>query len=129
MGKWDGLNRRQFPRVMYPCLVILRHQGEDPEIILSHTENVGIGGLSVIIKKNIPIFSEVSVEIDLLDLAKHIKCDGKVVWSVKREYVNSKKPAFYDLGIEFEDLPVKDKKRLEAAIGDLVEKRENIVSQ
>ena len=45
---WEGLNRRKFPRVMFPCLVKISRQGEPPEMILTHTENVSSGGVCVI---------------------------------------------------------------------------------
>ena len=31
MGKWEGLNRRKFPRVNYPCLVVIRKSGQGGE--------------------------------------------------------------------------------------------------
>ena len=54
MSNWDGFNRRKFPRVNYPCLVVLNVRIEETEsVILSHTENIGIGGVCVILKQNV----------------------------------------------------------------------------
>ena len=72
MSKWDGLDRRRFPRVNYPCLVVI--EGETEERILAHTENVGIGGVCVILKQDVKLFTSVEVELDLLDMKEHIKC-------------------------------------------------------
>jgi len=80
MSKWDGLNRRKFPRVIYPCLVVIANQDKgEKDVILTHTENIGIGGVCVILKQDLKMFSSVELELDLLDLENHIKCKGKVV--------------------------------------------------
>ncbi len=116
MTNWDGLNRRKFPRVNYPSLIIIRHAHGEPEVILTHTENIGVGGVCVIAKKNIPMFSSVEMEIDLLDTGNHIKCQGKVVWSVRRKLAETSKPLFYDLGIEFLEISAGEHKRLEEIV-------------
>lgn len=121
MGKWDGLDRRKFPRVNYPCLVIIRHgQGSEDDVILTHTENLGIGGVCVILKKNIDMFTPVEVELDLLDLGNHIRCKGKIVWNVKRKIDDKKKPLFFDVGVEFQDINKKDQERVDEVVKKLV---------
>lgn len=127
MSAWDGLNRRRFPRAKYPCLVIVRHKGKEPEAILTHTENLGVGGICVIIKKQIKLFAPVEVEIDLMDLEDHVECAGKVVWSVKRKSGEKVKPLFYDTGIEFENLSGKDRKRIEGIIRRIAKQRAEVI--
>jgi len=127
MGNWEGLNRRKFPRVNYPCLVVIRN-GEEPEdgdddrnsTILTHTDNVGVGGVCVILKQDLAMFSPVALELDLLDLGDHICCNGKVVWNVRRQEQDNSKPALYDIGIEFTDIKKEDHARLEKIISRLV---------
>ncbi len=121
MSKWDGLNRRQFPRVNYPCLLVIKDQENQENTLLTHTENVGLGGVCVILKRNIKMFSAVGIELDLLDLGDHIKCQGKVVWSVRRKMDAEKKPLFYDIGVEFDDLSPKEKDRLAAIVVKLTQ--------
>ena len=117
MGKWDGLDRRKFPRVAYPCLVVIRHEQPTPaDVILTHTENVGIGGVCVILKHNLRMFSPVEIEVDLLDMSEHIKCLGKVVWNIQRKGDSSRKPNSFDIGIEFENLPDSDRQRLDDVV-------------
>lgn len=116
MGAWDGINRRKFPRVNYPCLVTIRHQQEEKDVFLTHTENVGIGGVCVILKKGLKMFSPVEIELDLLDMEQHIKCAGRVVWSIRRKSNEELKPLFYDVGVEFGDLPAENRRRLEGII-------------
>ena len=120
MSNWDGLNRRKFPRVNYPCLVVIRQAPGDQEALLTHTENVGVGGICVTLKENVRIFSLVELELDLLDLQEHMKCKGKVVWNVRRKNDENKKPLFYDIGIEFVDLDPTQHKRLSEVIARLV---------
>ena len=116
MASWDGMDRRKFPRANYPCLVVLRRKDEEKEVILTHTENVGVGGICVILKKDVKIFCPVELELDLLDLGKHIVCRGKIVWNVQRKDNETKKPLFYDIGIEFADIEHGDQSRLEEIV-------------
>lgn len=124
MGQWEGLNRRRFPRVNYPCLVVIRNSGEDGDekdsVILTHTDNVGIGGVCVVLKKDVKMFSVVELELDLLDLGEHICCNGKVVWNVQRQKEADNKPLFYDIGIEFINIAADDQKRLERIVDRLM---------
>ena len=121
MGDWEGLNRRKFPRVNYPCLVVIRDNGDNGDnVILTHTDNVGIGGVCVVLKQDVKMFSEVELELDLLDLGEHICCNGKVVWNVQRKNKAEEKPSFYDIGIEFINIADGDQKRLEHIVDRLV---------
>ena len=119
---WNGLERRKFPRANYPCLVTIHHHIDKDESILTHTENLGIGGVCVIIKKSIKLFTPASLEIDLLDTNLHVKCKGKVVWCVQRRSSENKKPSFYDTGIEFVGLTEKDQERIEEIVARLIER-------
>ena len=117
---WEGLNRRKFPRANFPCLIKIIRSGEVDDVILTHTENVSIGGTCVIIKKSCELFISLAVEIDLMDGGEPIRCRGKVVWSVRRKAVEANKPSFYDLGLEFVDIRPEDRVRLEKVIEHLV---------
>ena len=118
MSRWPGMDRRKFPRYSYPCLVILRNSEGHAEAILTHTENIGTGGICVILKQNLKMFCPVDLELDLLDLGSHIKCQGKIVWNVQRQVDAQSKPSFYDIGIEFLDVGKKEQERL----ADVVER-------
>ena len=120
---WDGSNRRQFPRIMYPCLVKLTAgDGAQHDAFLTHTENIGVGGISVIVKKEIPLSASVQVEVDLLDNIEHLSAKGRVIWVVRRRSGETVKPLFYDVGIEFEGLSDKDKIRLDTTIVRFIQK-------
>lgn len=119
MSGWDGLNRRKFPRVNFPCQIIIRQPGESDSVILTHTENVGHGGVGVIFKKNLKMFSLIEMELDLLDLDHNICCQGKVMWAVRRKNDESHKPLFYDIGVEFVDITERDRQRVEKVVAKL----------
>lgn len=116
MVSWDGLNRRKFPRVLYPCLVVIRAAQDQHDAILAHTENVGTGGVCVIMRREVKMFSPVDVELDLLDMGEHVRCQGKVVWSIRRKSEEPTNPMAYDVGIEFVNISEKDCKRIEQVV-------------
>jgi len=122
MTAWEGLNRRKFPRVNFPCLVTVRQNLDEKDMILTHTENIGVGGVCVILKKNLKMFAPVDLELDLVDGSEHLTCKGKVVWSIRRKGDEAIKPFFYDVGIEFLDLAKDDAKRIEETVQYLARK-------
>lgn len=119
---WDGIDRRKFPRVIYPCMVKIISSDEDQGPLLTHTENIGLGGLCATLKNGIKLFTCVEMEVDLLDLDEHIKPKGKVVWNVRRKSIEAIKPMFYDIGIEFSEISKKDHERLRANLQRLIDK-------
>ncbi|HLF18923.1 MAG TPA: PilZ domain-containing protein [Candidatus Omnitrophota bacterium] len=126
MSQWDGLNRRRFPRVKFPCLVVIHQkEGDSKETILCHTENVGVGGTCIIIKQHVKLFAPVDIELDLMDMKEHVKCKGKVVWNIRRRKETDNKPLFYDIGIEFVDIKPADHKRIEDVIIKLVKEKKD----
>lgn len=128
MSKGEGLNRRRFPRgSKYPCLVTFRYGQEKTQAILTHTENIGVGGIGVILKEEMKLFVPVEIELDLLDFGEHLKCRGKVVWSARRRHFVREKKLFYDTGIEFENLKEEELHRLEEIVSHLItrEKKES----
>lgn len=119
---WQGLDRRNFPRVIYPCMVKIKANDGHIDATLTHTENIGGGGICFIVKKDIKLFTEVELEIDLLDAKDHLMAKGKVVWAVRRKAVEEHKPMFYDIGIEFVGLGQTDKSRLREVLEGMIKK-------
>lgn len=117
---WEGVNRRKFPRASYPCLVIIRKDHKEPVALLTHTENVGLGGICVILKKSLDLFMPVELEIDLMDTHPHIKCEGKIVWAIRRKETEEQKPSFFDTGIEFVRMKEDDRNRISIVVDRLM---------
>ena len=109
-------------------MVIASDEGGAKDVILTHTENVGIGGICLILRQDIKMFTIVELELDLLDLGNHIKCQGKIVWNVQRKTEANNKPMFYDIGIEFADVTDEERHRLEKIIQRLVRNIEETTS-
>ncbi len=119
---WEGIDRRKFPRVMYPCMVkTISSQGIQQQI-LSHTDNIGQGGFCVTLKSEIKLFTPVELEIDLLGIDEHIYPKGKVVWNVRRKSIEKIKPMFYDIGIEFTEISKRDEECLRETLQLLISK-------
>jgi Tfp pilus assembly protein PilZ len=102
-------------------LIKISCEGQEVEAFLTHTENVGVGGVGIIVKKEIKLFTDVEIEIDLLDVDDHVKAMGKVVWVVRRKGVEEVKPMFYDIGIEFSNMSGKDKEHLKETIDRIIQ--------
>jgi Tfp pilus assembly protein PilZ len=117
---WGGEDRRQFARVMYPCMVKIISSDQSKTEMLTHTENIGQGGLCIIIKKEIKLFTPVAMEVDLLDMSDHIHPKGKVVWSVRRKSEEEVKPLFYSIGIEFTQMSKTDHDHLQRNLQQLI---------
>ena len=99
---WDGFNQRKFPRVNLQCEVLI--QAEELSAPLSTlTENVGTGGVCVILDKALDRFSKCRIRLHLDENAPVIDCAGKVVWTVPTQALKSSKKKF-DTGIEFLEL-------------------------
>jgi len=124
---WEGTDRRKFPRVIYPCLVKVVSLDGQSQQVLTHSENIGLGGLCVTIKNGIKLFTPVEMEIDLVDLNEHIFPKGTVVWNVRRKQVEEVKPMFYDIGIQFTEISQRDHERLQNTLKMLMEKGTKIL--
>ncbi|MBN2096901.1 MAG: PilZ domain-containing protein [Candidatus Omnitrophica bacterium] len=143
---WDGIERRRFPRVQYPCLITLRKNTSPALSILTHTEDIGVGGVRVLIHTKIEVPTEVDLEIDLMDTLANIFSRGKISWVKEifsRQKGKDKTQTFkgqvswvkeippqqqgegprYDTGINFIAIKNEDKKRIEKIVNHILGKR------
>lgn len=118
---WRGIDKRKFPRANYKCKVLIK-KGRLPLAFSTQTENIGIGGICVILQKPLDIFSEVDLEIFLEQKDSPLKCKGSIVWVVRRATFEKEKPAIYDTGIEFLDLKDEDRVKIETIINEILSK-------
>ena len=99
--------RRRFPRLKYPCKLIL---GTEDKTYSIHTENISAGGLRVILDKKLAINTPLRIELELG--LKDIKCKGRVVWVTEIKSPGAEKANLFDTGIEFTQIESQDKKFL-----------------
>lgn len=96
---WDGFNKRKFPRINLCCELTIGHQPKE-QVLKVQTENLGAGGVCVILEKHLERFSTVFIRLELDPNLPWIECLGKVVWCVPSHGAKSGKECF-DTGIEF----------------------------
>ncbi len=75
---WSGINRRKFPRANYKCSIAITKK-DSSKSISTHTENIGVGGICVIIKEDLGLFQGVNLELFLEDNETPIKSAATVV--------------------------------------------------
>lgn len=112
---WNGMDRRRFPRIEHPCKIRVKKKDSN-EVIDAITENIGCGGICVLLDKDIGLFSAVEVEVNLEDGSEWIKCNGVVVWVVKRDETTDKLGGVFDTGIEFSDLAEEARQKIEKIV-------------
>ena len=115
---WGGINRRKFPRANYPCVISVKRK-DQPDALSTQTENIGIGGICVILPRDLGIFAPVEINLDLLDGQPGIECDGTVAWVIASK--EDKKIEFFDTGLEFTNLKRKDAIRINSIVEKVAE--------
>ena len=113
---WDGVDRRRFRRAKYPCLITLRKNTVPEQALLTHTEDISVLGMRVIIKQRIEIMTEVGLEIDLKDTLPSVFSRGKIRWVEELASKEKEKPSRYNTGIEFIAVKDQDKGRIQNII-------------
>lgn len=109
----QGIDQRRFPRVKFKCVVVFRQAG-DSFTVSTNTENIGLGGVCVLLDKAPGIFSTVDLDLDLGDGKGPLRVKGTIVWVVQRK--EFRKGPNFDTGVEFAELSPEDKARIEAVI-------------
>jgi len=107
---WDGFNKRKFPRVACRCEITIQSKTETPPI-LTKTENIGAGGVCVILDKQLERFSNCELKLNIAETNLDIQCTGRVAWIVPTRGAKEKKSR-YDTGIEFVDLKEESEAKL-----------------
>lgn len=119
---WNGINRRKFPRANYSCLIIIKRR-LTAKTISTQTENIGAGGICVIIKEDLGLFQGVDLELNLEDNRPPVKCGGTVVWVVKKSEPRQKGSSLYDTGLEFIDIRPEDRERLSELVEEILKRQ------
>jgi len=119
---WNGINRRRFPRANYKCLISIKKR-LTAKTISTQTENIGAGGICVLLKEDLGLFQGVDVELFIGETQPQIKCGGTIVWVVKKTDSKQKGSYYYDTGIEFIDIRPEDRDKISNIIDDILKAR------
>lgn len=119
---WNGINRRRFPRAYYTCLITIKKR-LTAKTISTHTENIGAGGICVLLKEDLGLFQGVDVELFVSETNPPIKCGGTIVWAVKKSDPKQKGAYFFDTGIEFIDIRPEDREKMSEVVEDILKVR------
>lgn len=120
---WDGVDRRKFVRAEYPCLITVRKNTPPPQSVLTHTEDIGVGGVRVIIRKQIEIMREVDLELDLKDTMPTVLSKGVIAWAKEIPLARKGESLHYDIGIRFLALKNEDRRRIETIVEHLLRRK------
>jgi c-di-GMP-binding flagellar brake protein YcgR len=116
---WNGINRRKFPRANYKCLISIKKR-LNAKTISTRTENMGAGGICVLIKEDLGLFQGVDLELYIDEKGPPIRSGGTVVWVVKKSEPKQKGVALYDTGIEFIDIRPEDRERITDVVDEIL---------
>lgn len=111
---WDGINNRKFPRIAAQFDADVKIDGTTDHIS-TITENVGAGGVAIVLDTKLQKFAQVNLRLDINDEKEPISCNGRVVWIIEKRTFGVPKSS-YDIGIEFVDLEDGDKSRIRQLI-------------
>ena len=109
---WDGFNKRKFPRLHLTCEVAIQPVGKQKTFTAS-TEDVGMGGVSVLLSEPLERFDRCKISLELKDGEPPVQCTGRSVWVIPSQERKSAKRNF-DTGLEFLDMDEFSRKRLQA---------------
>ena len=115
---WGGINRRKFPRANYPCVLTVKRKDQQ-DVLSTQTENIGLGGICVILPRDLGIFAPVEIRLDLLKGQSFIECDGTVAWVIACK--GNKKSESFDTGLEFTNLKRKDAIRISSIVEKVID--------
>lgn len=110
--------KRQFPRVTVVCKVTVLYGGRTV-MLNAHTENLGVGGMRIILGEFLIANAELEIELFLPDKEKMFKCKGRIAWS-KEMTPKGINPRFFDTGIEFTKMEEPDRIILQGTINSLM---------
>jgi hypothetical protein len=114
---WQGMELRKFPRADYRCKVAVLKKGKKEELG-ARTQNIGIGGVCVILKKELDKFSDVKLILYLENSHAPLECEGRIMWVVRSQDE-------FDTGIEFTNIKEDDLARIEKVVVECLKAQGN----
>ncbi|MDD4293989.1 MAG: PilZ domain-containing protein [Candidatus Omnitrophica bacterium] len=110
--------KRRFIRANFPCKITINTPKK--HLITTHTENIGAGGVRVLVEEEMAISSLVELEVSLPKQA--IACKGRVVWNIKKNSSYAEQISLFDVGVEFFEINQIDKDIVDAFVKSIVVK-------
>ncbi len=112
--------RRKYPRANFPCKVFV---GSPIRLLTSHVENIGGGGMKVILEERLKPFTIVGLEM-FVEKEKPIKCKGKVIWVKEKVNPLEREPVSFETGIKFVEISECDREYIEKLVDRLLSEQE-----
>ena len=109
---WDGFNKRKFARLHLTCQVAIQPLLK-PKAFTASTEDVGLGGVSVMLPEPLERFDRCKISLELKDGEPPVQCTSRSVWVIPSQSIRSTKKTF-DTGLEFIDMDEFSRKRLKS---------------
>lgn len=116
---WEGIDKRRFPRIKHRCMIRVSGYGKE-KVFDTFTENIGAGGICVVLDREVDLFKNAKLELYLTDKDSPISCKGTIVWVIRRRLGSQGKAIEYDVGIEFIDISDMDRKRISGLVDSLL---------
>jgi len=113
-----AIERRRFPRANVSCKISIVF-GERLLVFTSHTENIGAGGIRVIIGAKLAYATVVDLELFLPDRGEPIKCKGQIVWTNEIKQAENNLPLF-DMGIQFIEISNSDQEEIKNFVNTIL---------
>lgn len=117
---WRETEKRRFPRANIPCKIIIHTPKES--VITTTTENIGAGGIRVILDQAVEVSSIVDLEVEVGNSL--INCKGRVVWMVPKKSPEPSELIGHDTGIEFYQISHKDQEVIKKLVELIISKEQ-----
>ena len=113
MDKWDGQERRRYPRLKGATVEYVAIGKASPKE-MSFTEDISAVGIRILASENIDIDTILLLKIYLPHYSEPVKVKGRVVWTRQSRFLrrDTKKVEHYDIGIEFMEIKDEDQSKI-----------------
>jgi c-di-GMP-binding flagellar brake protein YcgR len=103
------MERREFSRINIACKISMA-LGDRLSEFSAHTENIGAGGMMIIMdaEKAPSVSTAVDLELFLWNMDQPIKCKGEIAW-VNEISPQEIKPRIFNVGIRFTEISDTDR--------------------
>jgi c-di-GMP-binding flagellar brake protein YcgR len=110
---WDGSERRRFVRVPDDVPVRYTLPKTPDKLGIIKTRDISVGGICIVATEKLTPKLKLRLEIELNDSSSIIVAKGEVIWvSEDTESKNPEGIRYFNIGIEFIDIPYRDREKL-----------------